>query len=76
MKGRADSVSEARDELGLGSLEDRQKKSSTVFTDPNSSKWGSTPISIQSPWWDYWRQGACNCSHSSGCQRRFYLYIN
>jgi len=38
MKGRADSVSEARDELGLRSLEHRRKKSSTVFIDPNSSK--------------------------------------
>jgi len=38
MKGRADSVFEARDELGLRSLEDRRKKSSAVCTDSNCSK--------------------------------------
>jgi len=38
MKRHTDSVSKARNELGLWSLEDRRKKSLTVFTDPNSSK--------------------------------------
>ena len=68
LKGHTDSVSEAKNQLQLQSLEDR--RAPTVLPDADSLKLRSAPHTIHSLWWDCKGQTAGDSRHSFSCQRR------